>query len=96
MPMRLVNMAGDGNGYVGNVDLEPEIAHTFSLTADWHDNKQKDWGVTLTPYISYIDDYIDEERCSGGGMMSLCVADNLTRTDGFVYLQYQNISAKLY
>ena len=96
MPMRLVNMAGDGNGYVGNVDLEPEIAHTFSLTADWHDNQQKDWGVTLTPYISYIDDYIDAERCSGGGMMSLCVADNLTRTDGFVYLQYQNISAKLY
>lgn len=96
MPMRLVNMAGDGNGYVGNVDLEPEIAHTFSLTADWHDSQQKDWGVTLTPYISYIDDYIDAERCSGGGMMSLCTADNLTRTNGFVYLQYQNISAKLY
>ncbi len=96
MPMRLVNMAGDGNGYVGNVDLEPEVAHTFSLTTDWHDSQQKDWGVTLTPYISYIDDYIDAERCSGGGMMSLCIADNLTRIDGFVYLQYQNISAKLY
>ncbi len=96
MPMRLINLTGDGNGYVGNVNLDPEIAHTFSLTADWHDAEQKDWGITVTPYISYVDDFIDAERCSSGGMMSLCNADNLTRTNGFVYLQYQNISAKLY
>ena len=96
MAMRMVNLAGDGNGYVGNIDLDPEIAHTLSLTADWHDAEQKDWAITLTPYFSYVDDFIDAERCSGGGMTSVCNADNLTRSNDFVYLQYENVSAKLY
>jgi iron complex outermembrane receptor protein len=96
MAMRMVNLVGDGNGYVGNVDLEPEVAHTLSFTADWHDAEQKDWGLTVTPYFSYVDDFIDAERCSGGGMMSGCTDANLSLSDGFVYLQYQNVSAKLY
>ena len=35
--MNMVNLAGDGNGYVGNLDLKPETAHTLSATFDWHD-----------------------------------------------------------
>ena len=31
------NVVGDGNGYVGDVDLKPEVARTVSITADWHD-----------------------------------------------------------
>lgn len=85
MAMRMVNLAGDGNGYVGNLDLEPEVAHTVSATIDWHDAEQQDWNTTITPYISYIDDYIDAARIN-----------NLTATDSFVYLRYQNASARLY
>ena len=100
MAMRMVNLAGDGNGYVGNLELDPEIAHTLSLTADWHDAEQQDWNVTLTPYISYVDDYIDASRCSVNGtammMGAACTAANQTREDGFVYLKYQNQSARLY
>lgn len=96
MAMRMVNLAGDGNGYVGNINLEPEVAHTFSLTADWHDAARDNWGITITPYISYVDDFIDAERCSGDAGMYGCTASNLTATDNFVYLQYQNVSAKLY
>ena len=96
MPMRMVNLVGDGNGYVGNVTLSPEIAHTFSVTADWH---ASDWGLTVTPYLTYVDDYISAERCSGamGGMMgAVCTDANLAATQSFVYLQYQNVSARLY
>ncbi len=96
MAMKMVNLAGDGNGYVGNVDLDPEIAHTISFTADWHDAAKEDWNVTFTPYISYVDDFIDAKRCSGGTGMSACTTANLTATDNFVYLQYDNVSAKLY
>jgi iron complex outermembrane recepter protein len=70
MAMRMINWFGDGNGYVGNLDLEPEIAHTLSATFDWHDAEQRDWGLKVTPYISYVDDYIDAERCSGGAGMA--------------------------
>ena len=97
MAMRMVNLAGDGNGYVGNVDLDPEVAHTISFTADWHDAEKQDWNITFTPYISYVDDFIDAKRCSGQtGMMAVCTASNLSTSDDFVYLQYDNVSAKLY
>lgn len=96
MAMRMVNLAGDGNGYVGNLDLEPEIAHTLSATADWHDAAQQNWNVTVTPFISYIDDFIDADRCSSTVMMTGCTAANQTATDAFVYLRYQNHSARLY
>jgi hypothetical protein len=39
------NFVGDGNGYIGNADLKPEVAHTLSASGDWHDAAQKEWGV---------------------------------------------------
>ena len=32
----MVGWFGDENGYVGNLSLKPEVAHTVSATADWH------------------------------------------------------------
>ena len=94
MAMRMINWAGDGNGYVGNLDLDPEIAHTLSATFDWHDAAQEQWGLALTPYYTYVDDYIDAARCSSAN--SNCGAANQTATDAFVYLQFVNQSAQLY
>lgn len=95
MSIRMVNMAGDGNGYVGNVELEPEVAHTVSFTADWHDAEVSRWEVKLTPFYTYVEDYIDAERCSGAAR-GVCVASNLTATDAFVYLRFVNQRASLY
>lgn len=94
MAMRMINLAGDGNGYVGNVELDPEVAHTVSATFDWHDPTKKDWGLKITPYLTYIDDYIDAERCFTGA--GSCSAANLSETSNFVYLQYVNQDARLY
>ena len=94
MAMRMINMAGDGNGYVGNLELEPEVAHTFSTTFDWHDAADEKWGVKLTPYFTYVDDFIDAARCSSAN--SNCGAANQTATDEFVYLQFVNQSARIY
>ncbi|OYZ34988.1 MAG: TonB-dependent receptor, partial [Polynucleobacter sp. 16-46-70] len=30
------NFVGDGNGYVGQITLAPEVANTISLASDWH------------------------------------------------------------
>jgi iron complex outermembrane receptor protein len=38
------NFVGDGNGYIGNVDLKPEKAHTLSATFDWH-AADRNWGA---------------------------------------------------
>lgn len=80
------NLLGDGNGYVGNVDLDPEIARTLSLAADWHDVAQSRWSVRLSPYYTRVEDYIDA-RCAPG---KTCLPRQ------FNVLQYDNVSARLY
>ena len=97
MAMRMVNLAGDGNGYVGNLDLQPEVANTLSATADWHDASARQWGLQATPYLTYVNHYIDAKRCSGGmGAMAACSNANLTTTNNFVYLRFANQDARLY
>jgi iron complex outermembrane receptor protein len=85
MAMNMINMVGDGNGYVGNLDLKPEVANTISATADWHDAAQEKWGLKVTPYYTYVQDYINARR--------LPVSATST---GFVFLKYANQDAHLY
>ena len=59
------NFVGDGNGYIGNIDLEPEKAHTLSATFDWH-AADRNWWLKATPYYTEVTDYIDAIRCTSG------------------------------
>jgi iron complex outermembrane receptor protein len=59
MTSGMINWFGDGNYYVGNVDLKPEVAHTASGTASWHDAARQAWEIKVTPYQTYVRDYID-------------------------------------
>ena len=86
------NFVGDGNGYIGNMDLKPEKAHTLSSTFNFHDTRHE-WEFKATPYYSHITDYIDAIRCPAG---SACTAANATTTNQFVVLQYANQSARIY
>jgi iron complex outermembrane receptor protein len=86
------NFVGDGNGYIGNNNLNPEVANTVSITGDWHDADRKQWGVKATGYYTYVQDYIDARRCG----FSQCSPANVFSTRGFVLLQYVNQSAQLY
>ncbi len=90
MVMNMNNWIGDGNGYVGNLNLRPEKAHTLSATADWHDANNQDWQVKVTPFFTYVDDYIDAVPCAKVG--KACAV----RGDGFVNLSLDNQSARLY
>lgn len=85
------NFVGDGNGYVGNLDLDPEKAYTLSATFDWH-NADRSREFKLTPHYTYVDDYIDAVQWNG--------AANAARTvllrDQFTVLRYDNHSARLY
>ncbi len=95
MAMQMIGWFGDGNGYLGNIDLVPEKAHTVSFTASWHDAAQKVWEVRVSPYYSYVQDYIDVDRCALAGCLSN-LASNLTTTNNFVFLQFANHDAWLY
>lgn len=86
------NFVGDGNGYVGNVDLRPEVAHSFSVTGNWQGADAQQWVLTATGYATYVQDYVDARRCD----FNQCSAANVAATTGFVLLQYANQSARLY
>lgn len=86
MAMTMNNWVNDGNGYLGNLDLKPEVAHTFSVTADWRDAFNSQWGVQLTPYYSYVKDYIN----------AICAPGKTCKTGQFNYLSLANQDAQVY
>ena len=55
IPLEVNAGLGDGNNYVGNVDLDPEISHQVETAFYWHSDK-----AYLTPRAFYrrVDDYI--------------------------------------
>ena len=79
------NVAGDGNGYVGDVDLKPEAAHIVSTSFDWHstDRRQE---LKVTPFYTYVDNYIDAVALPGQAVVA----------EQYNVLQYANQSARIY
>jgi iron complex outermembrane receptor protein len=63
------NFVGDGNGYVGNIDLKPEQAHTLSATFDLHATDRR-WAIQGHALLHAVTDYIDAIRCTGGRLLS--------------------------
>jgi len=86
MASGMIGWFGDGNYYVGNVGLKPEIANTVSGTAAWHDPARKTWEIKLTPYLTYIESYVDADTLA-------------TATYGlstFAQLRFANHDARIY
>ena len=87
----MINQVGDGNGYVGNTALAPEVAHTFSVTGEWRDPKDS-WEVKATPYYSYVQNFINAQRVGSFNSAGFYNAGPYT----FQELTYVNHSAIIY
>lgn len=85
MDMRMINWFGDANGYVGNLNLDPETAHTISATLALHDAPQKEWAVKFTPYFTKVKNFIDIDA-----------GHAYTAADGRRYFQFVNTDAHLF
>jgi iron complex outermembrane receptor protein len=86
MASGMIGWFGDGNYYVGNLNLKPEIGHTVSASISWHDPGRKQWEVKLTPYQTYVQNYIDVD--------TLATATYGAST--FAQLQFANHDARIY
>lgn len=84
------NFVGDGNGYVGNPALKPEVAHTLSVSSDWHNADRSRW-LKVTPYLTQVQDYVDAQQWNA--------TTNTARTTNlqnqFTVLRYANQSARI-
>ncbi|RAU19427.1 TonB-dependent receptor [Nitrincola tibetensis] len=83
MAATMNNFVGDGNGYIGDVNLKPETAYTASATFDWHARDRR-WNISATPFYTHVDDYIDAIKRPSWG------------ANQFNVLQFTNQSARLY
>ncbi|CUW37207.1 putative TonB-dependent receptor [Magnetospirillum sp. XM-1] len=86
MDSRMINWTGDANGYLGNLDLKPEVAHTVSTSVALHDAGRKDWGIKATPYATYIVDYIGVDK----------VRNNVSGGANYPLLKFANHDAMMY
>lgn len=84
------NFVGDGNGYLGDIDLKPEKAHTLSATFDWH-AANREWEFKATPYYTRVSDYIDAIQWNGAANAPATPVANQ-----FTVLKFVNQSARLY
>jgi len=103
MDMKMIGWNGDGNGYIGNQDLKPEVANTLSITGNWHDTAREDWQIKATPYASYVENYIDADKCgslAAGAMASanLCNVNTggAAGSGSTIGLRFANHNAMLY
>jgi iron complex outermembrane receptor protein len=90
MAMTMTNWFGDGNGYVGDIDLKPETAYTLAFTAHWHGGAgAQAWFVKLNPYFNRVQDYIDVDVLDSFNPYMMMSADG-------ALLRFANHDAKLY
>jgi len=86
MASGMIGWFGDGNYYIGNLDLKPEVGHTVSASASWHDRTHKRFEVKITPYQTYVQDYIDVDKL-----------DEATYGESpFAQLRFANHDARIY
>jgi len=93
MDMAMINWFGDGNGYVGNLDLKPEVANTISTTISLHDGAEKEWGIKLTPYYTKVQNYIDVEHLFSGAYGQATTGTKGTTVE---FLRFVNTDAHLF
>ena len=83
MAASMTNMTGDGAGYVGDINLEPEVARSLAATLDWSDGAENGRVLRVSGWASYVSDYIDADRIG-------------SLKDGSPMLQFANHDAELY
>ena len=69
------NWVGDGNGYVGNPNLDSETAHVFSVSSNIQ-NEAKTTNLKITPHYSYVRDYIDAIDIGNAGSWQILQFSN--------------------
>jgi len=86
MTSGMIGWFNDGNYYVGNLNLKPEVGNTVSGTVVLHGGETHGWEVRLTPYFTYVQNYVDVD------VFGTVVAGMST----FSRLRFANHDARLY
>ncbi|MBO9498909.1 MAG: TonB-dependent receptor [Novosphingobium sp.] len=88
MSSQMIGWFGDGNGYIGNLDLKPERADTASLALALG-GADRGWSLRIAPYYTHVSDYID-------AAFVRVLPDMMGMPSPFVQLRFANQEAEFY
>ncbi|MBR0551093.1 TonB-dependent receptor [Stakelama marina] len=89
MASNMIGWFGDGNGYVGNLNLAPERADTISGAVTFIGSGGTPWSLKIAPWFTHVADYIDVVKLGD-------VRNMMGMPTGFVQLQFANREAHFY
>ncbi|WP_395646761.1 TonB-dependent receptor [Terricaulis sp.] len=82
MSSSMTSFAGDANAYVGDIGLDPEVAHSIAASAEFTGANRRS-SLLVSIYHTWVTDYIDADFVRG-------------LPNGFVQLRFANHDAALY
>ena len=88
LPLEAAGGLADGNNYVGDIALQPEVAHQAELGFDWSDGIAR---FSPRIFFSYVDDYI--QGVPSTDPVVVAVSTMMGNPDP---LQFANVDAILY
>ncbi len=93
IPLEVNAGLGDGNNYVGDVDLDPEVAHKIELGLDWRKAR-----FYLAPRLYYhrIDDYIQGAAVPVNAFTMPVIGVSGNANGDATPLVFSNVDAELY
>ena len=88
LPLETAGGLADGRNYIGNTELDSEVAHELNLGVDW---KPGNSYLSLQAFYRDVEDYI--QGTPSTSMSANMVANMMSGEDA---LQFNNVDAKLY
>jgi iron complex outermembrane recepter protein len=93
LPLQSAGGLADGNNYIGDINLEPEVSYQFELGLDWR-NKRAYFAPRA--FYHHVDDYIQGiDATNTTAIMFNTIANGMTGSTAKI-LQFANVDARLY
>ncbi|MCK5668093.1 MAG: TonB-dependent receptor, partial [Gammaproteobacteria bacterium] len=93
LPLQSAGGLADGNNYIGDINLEPEVSYQFELGLDWRTKRAY---FAPRAFYHHVDDYIQGIDASNmTAIMFNTMATGMTGSTSKI-LQFANIDARLY
>jgi iron complex outermembrane recepter protein len=93
LPLQSTGGLADGNNYIGDINLDPEVSYQFELGLDWRNEK-----VYFAPraYYHHVDDYIQGIDATNANAIAFNTMANAMTGSSSKILQFANVDARLY
>ena len=93
LPLQSTGGLADGNNYIGDINLDPEVSYQFELGLDWRNQR-----VYFAPraFYHHVDDYIQGIDATNATAIAFHNMATAMTGSSAKLLQFANIDARLY